>query len=88
MITHTVSISAYGNQGNSVEVTDPKAVQVFANDTANTVNSLEVQIRDVNRRIDELEAFLRWCGRHHHEIMDEYVVTKAAKARIHDPVKA
>lgn len=88
MITHQVSISAYGNQGNSVEVVDPKAVQVFANDTANMVTAVEMQMRDVNKRIDELEAFIRWCGKHHQDVMDEYTVTKAAKARIHDTVSA
>ncbi len=87
MMSHTISIAAYGNQGNSVELVDPKACQVFANDTANTVTSVEMQMRDMNKRIDELEAFIRWIGRHHPEVADEYTVSKAAKARIHGTEK-
>lgn len=87
-MSHTVSISAYGNQGNSVELVDPKAVQVFANDTSNTVTSMEMQMRDMNKRIDGLEAFIRWVGKHYPDVADEYTVSQAAKARIHHTEKA
>lgn len=87
MITHNVAISAYGNHGNSVEVVDPKASQVFANDTVNTITMLELRVNSLHKQVDDLEAFIRWCGRHHGEVMDEYTVSTAAKARIHGQEK-
>lgn len=83
MITHNIAVTAYGNQGNSIDLVDPKAAQVFANDTANMVTSLELRMNALHVRMDSLEAFTRWVGKHHPEVADEYTVTTAAKERIH-----
>lgn len=83
MMVHNIAVSAHGNQGNLIESVDPKAAQMFANETVNTITNLESQMSTLYQRMDFLEAFTRWVGKHHPEVADEYTVTTAAKERIH-----
>lgn len=83
-----VTVTAYSSNGQAIPMVDPAGAQAAISNAFDNFREVETDIRTLRNRIDELEAFIRWCGKHHQEVMDEFTVTQAAKARIHHTEKA
>ena len=79
-------VAAMTSSGDTIKMIDATAIQNWSYAVASEVtvleNDLVHKITELERRMTEMESFIRWAAKHHQEVVDEYVVTNKAKDRI------
>lgn len=68
--------------GKTLHVIDPEAVQQAFQTLANESTQVDNKMLELTKRMNELDAFTRYCAQHYPEVINEYTLANLAKDRL------
>lgn len=68
--------------GKTIQVLDPECVQKAFQDLSNESTTVDTKINGLMQRMNELEAFTKFCAQHYPEVVNEFTLATLAKTRL------